>query len=148
MINTDGEFIMMLAMMAGSFAERLRGAATQAFTVLEELGRAICVYFNAPTLDANEEEAGRIQSQAILLASSAATGEDPRPSAKADKEPRKGPQAAYVTPPDTLDMSARDDEDLDDEDEEAGYDVGAFNSPNYESKLTYAVDLGAPYNAN
>ena len=143
--------------MIRSLAGRFWGAATRAQNVIEECieegTRAAIVSLHALTLDVSEDEIGQIQFQVYLLASSAVTGVDPRPSQSRPLAKPSTPDAAHPAPssePDELanppqasgaaaspdatsTASAPPSDDPNnnrrsDEDEEAVHDEGALNN--------------------
>ena len=143
--------------MIRSLAGRFWGAATRAQNVIEECieegTRAAIVSLHALTLDVSEDEIEQIQFQVYLLASSAVTGVDPRPSQSRPLAKPSTPDAAHPAPssePDELanppqasgaaaspdatsTASAPPSDDPNnnrrsDEDEEAVHDEGALNN--------------------
>ena len=145
--------------MIRSLAGRFWGAATRAQNVIEECieegTRAAIVSLHALTLDVSEDEIEQIQFQVYLLASSAVTGVDPRPSQSRPLAKPSTPDAAHPAPssePDELanppqasgaaaspdatsTASAPPSDDPNnnrrsDEDEEAVHDEGALNNTN------------------
>ena len=145
--------------MIRSLAGRFWGAATRAQNVIEECieegTRAAIVSLHTLTLDVSEDEIEQIQFQVYLLAFSAVTGVDPRPSQSRPLAKPSTPDAAHPAPssePDELanppqasgaaaspdatsTASAPPSDDPNnnrrsDEDEEAVHDEGALSNTN------------------